>query len=119
MSGMLGNAAMQEPEEVVSQEQQILTLRLRLMAEQVSRDEIEAELRRAKIALSSFRHYHNKVKGIKEPKRFSFSLTRESALELEEYLRVARKSLLKSPPKGVTKFSEMLTRRVEERKSKP
>lgn len=119
MSGMLGNAAMQEPEEVVSTEQQILTLRLRLMAEQVSRDALEGELRRTKAALSASRHYHTKVKGIKEPKRFSFSLTYQNAMELEEYLRVARRMSLKSPPKGVTKFSEILSKRVEARKAKP
>lgn len=117
--GMLGSAAlpMKEPEELESPEQKLVTLELRLMAEQVENERLRAECRKAKHGYYKRKYFQEK--GFRKTKRFSFSLSYDTAIELEEYLRIARKMLLKSPPKGVTSFSEMVSRRIEARKAKP
>lgn len=119
-AGMLGNAVavnnsmfpMKEPEELVTPEQEALTLKLRLMAEQVENERLRKAERKARHAMRKRKYYHH---GRKQHNRFSFSLSKETAEELAAWMEAARRSTVKQAPKGVIKFSNVLSKRIAER----
>jgi hypothetical protein len=112
--GMLGNAVMREPEEMVSPEQEVLTLELRLMSEQMEVDRLKRELDAVRKRVNNIRSYRTRAAAKKYP-RFSFSISDSEAEEISAWMEQCRKMTLKQAPKGVIKFSSILSKRIAER----
>lgn len=103
---------MTEPEPMVNTEMEKLTLEMRLMSHQVEIDRLRVELAQARDN-NRKRRWTEKHGSCTKTPRISFSLRLDDAKELAEWMEVAKRTTMKSPPKGAIKFFGMLSKRIE------